>query len=163
MRRLVEKLIAVDYCDADLKAAGKEWLENMDDAEGSKKAAAKLVAELEASVDPDLTGTQSGRSMAQTARSAPAKRALLGREVLANKDLLVKKSIWIFGGDGWAYDIGYGGLGPRSGYGRGCKRSGRGYRSVLQHRRTVLQGYAYRFRCQVCCGRQAHQARRIWA
>ena len=32
------------------------------------------------------------------------------REVLADKDLLVKKSVWIFGGDGWAYDIGYGGL-----------------------------------------------------
>ena len=107
---LVEKLIAVDYCDADLKAAGKEWLENMDDAEGSKKAAAKLVAELEASVDPDLTGTQWEEAWLKNGKKCPCEACTLGREVLANKDLLVKKSIWIFGGDGWAYDIGYGGL-----------------------------------------------------
>ena len=99
-----------DYCDADLKAAGKEWLENMDDAEGSKKAAAKLVAELEASVDPDLTGTQWEEAWLKNGKKCPCEACTLGREVLANKDLLVKKSIWIFGGDGWAYDIGYGGL-----------------------------------------------------
>ena len=96
--------------EAELKAAGKEWLENMDDAEGSKKAAAKLVAELEASVDPDLTGTQWEEAWLKNGKKCPCEACTLGREVLANKDLLVKKSIWIFGGDGWAYDIGYGGL-----------------------------------------------------
>ena len=91
---LVKALIAVSYCDEDLKAAGQNWLDNMDDAEGSRAAAAKLLEELHASV---IDG-------------CPCEACTLGREVLANADLLVKKSQWIFGGDGWAYDIGYGGL-----------------------------------------------------
>ena len=66
----------------------------MDDAEGSRAAAAKLLEELHASV---IDG-------------CPCEACTLGREVLANADLLVKKSQWIFGGHGWAYDIGYGGL-----------------------------------------------------
>ena len=60
----------------------------MDDAEGSRKAGEKLVAALEAK------------------DGGADKKAF----ILANKDLLTKKSIWIFGGDGWAYDIGYGGV-----------------------------------------------------
>ena len=106
----VEKLIAVEYCDANLKAAGKEWLDNMDDAEGSRKAAEKLIAELNASVDPDLTGTPYEKEWLANGKKCVCEACTLGREVLANKDLLVKKSQWIFGGDGWAYDIGYGGL-----------------------------------------------------
>ena len=90
----VRQLIAVPYCDADLKAAGQAWLDNMNDAEGSRKASAKLVEELNASV----------------IEGCPCEACNLGRKVLENKDLLVKKSQWIFGGDGWAYDIGYGGL-----------------------------------------------------
>ena len=76
------------------KCAGacNNWIENMNDAEGSKKAAAELVAVLEGAHDLD------------------AKKAALVKDILADKDCLVKKSIWIFGGDGWAYDIGYGGL-----------------------------------------------------
>ena len=69
------------------------WVENMDDAEGSKKAAAELVAGLQASMNHI---------------SGEAKQ--LAEEILADKDCLVKKSFWIIGGDGWAYDIGYGGL-----------------------------------------------------
>ena len=91
---LVKALIAVSYCDEDLKAAGQNWLDNMDDAEGSRAAAAKLLEELHASV---IDG-------------CPCEACTLGREVLANADHLVKKSQWIFGCDGWAYDIGYGGL-----------------------------------------------------
>ncbi len=76
--------------DENVVAAAKEWLENMDDAEGSRAAGEKLVAALEARED---------------------KKGCERREyILANKDLLTKKSIWIFGGDGWAYDIGYGGV-----------------------------------------------------
>ncbi len=74
----------------EVVAAAKEWLENMNDAEGSRAAGEKLVAALEAQAD---------------------KKGCERREyILANKDLLTKKSIWIFGGDGWAYDIGYGGV-----------------------------------------------------
>ncbi len=70
-----------------LKEAATAWLEALDDAEGSKKAAADLVAELEKHADN------------------PVCAAMLER-----RDCLTKKSFWIFGGDGWAYDIGYGGL-----------------------------------------------------
>ena len=90
----VKALIAVEYCDADLKAAGQAWLDTMMDGEASKATSAVLVAELEASVIAGCT----------------CEACTLGRKVLEEKDLLVKKSIWIFGGDGWAYDIGYGGL-----------------------------------------------------
>ena len=42
--------------------------------------------------------------------AAIATACKLGAEILAKKDYLSKKSVWIFGGDGWAYDIGFGGL-----------------------------------------------------
>ena len=90
----VRALIAVEYCDPDLKSAGQNWLDTMTDGEASKAASAKLIAELEASVIEGCT----------------CEACTLGRKILAEKDLLVKKSVWIFGGDGWAYDIGYGGL-----------------------------------------------------
>ena len=91
LKAKVEALAATG-CDK-CAAACKDWLDNMDDAEGSKKAAAALVATLEAA--PHTVG---------------AEQATLIKEILDEKDCLVKKSIWIFGGDGWAYDIGYGGL-----------------------------------------------------
>ena len=74
--------------DASIKAAAEAWLENKDDAKGSRKAGEALVAALEAN--------KAGKE--------------LKAQVLDMKDLLTKKSQWIFGGDGWAYDIGYGGL-----------------------------------------------------
>ncbi|MDR3084996.1 MAG: pyruvate:ferredoxin (flavodoxin) oxidoreductase, partial [Christensenellaceae bacterium] len=91
---VAEALIAVDWTRPEIKEAAKLWLENIDDAEGSKKAAPALVAALEDGVEPEC-GCDACK---------------LGRELLSMKDLFVKKSIWVFGGDGWAYDIGYGGL-----------------------------------------------------
>ena len=90
----VKALIAVEWCDEDIKAAGQEWLDNMDDAEGSKAAAEKL-----------LCACKENTNM-----TCDCDACKLSREVMDGADLLVKKSIWIFGGDGWAYDIGYGGL-----------------------------------------------------
>ena len=90
----VEALINVEWATAEIKEAGKEWLENMHTAEGSKAAAAKLIAACEDGI----------------CDGCDCDACKLAREVLAAKDMLVKKSIWIFGGDGWAYDIGYGGL-----------------------------------------------------
>ncbi len=110
LKENVEKLIAVEYAAADIKEAGKEWLDNMDDAEGSKKAAAKLIAACEDGIDVDLTGTQWEAQWLANGKVCPCEACTLAREVLKDKDLLVKKSVWIFGGDGWAYDIGYGGL-----------------------------------------------------
>ncbi len=68
-----------------------EWLANKDDAKGSETAAKKLVAALEKHQGCPTCGPTVTK-------------------VLSEKDCLVKKSVWIFGGDGWAYDIGYGGL-----------------------------------------------------
>ncbi len=69
------------------------WLENCDDAEGSKTASAALVKELE-----------------ECRKECEGEELALVDEILSDKDCLVKKSFWIIGGDGWAYDIGYGGL-----------------------------------------------------
>ena len=76
---------------AGLAAALKNWLAAFDDFDESPKAGAALVAELSAA---QLTG-----EAAETAR-----------EMLAGKDHLSKKTFWMYGGDGWAYDIGFGGL-----------------------------------------------------
>ena len=75
-----------------LASACDKWIENRKNAEGSKVASAELVKEL---AKCDGCG-------------CPADE--LVKDILKDKDCLVKKSIWIFGGDGWAYDIGYGGL-----------------------------------------------------
>ena len=90
----VKKLIAVDWTYAPIKEAGAEWLENMDNAEGSKAAGKKLVAACNEAI----------------IEGCDCDACKLAREVVAGADLLTKKSIWIFGGDGWAYDIGYGGV-----------------------------------------------------
>ena len=91
---VVRKLIAVDYTADAIKAAGQEWLDNMNDAEGSKAAGAKLI-------EACNEGIKEGCNCEACA---------LAHEVVKSSDMLTKKSIWILGGDGWAYDIGYGGL-----------------------------------------------------
>ena len=82
----VTKILDAECASDELKAAAKEWLEGMDDADASKVAGAKLLDACKA-CECDLCKT-----------------------VVADADLLTKKSMWIFGGDGWAYDIGFGGL-----------------------------------------------------
>ena len=106
----VKQLIAVPHCWDVIKEAGAEWLEKMNDAEGSKAAAEKLLAACKEGIDVDLTGTQWEAEWLANGKKCPCEACTLAREVIENADLLVKKSIWIFGGDGWAYDIGYGGL-----------------------------------------------------
>jgi pyruvate-ferredoxin/flavodoxin oxidoreductase len=78
---------------ADVRAAIEGWLENMNDGDGSKAASAQLKAALSA----------------YKGNAGDAARALVD-EILDNSEFLVKKSVWILGGDGWAYDIGFGGL-----------------------------------------------------
>jgi len=104
----IEKLIAVDYTEDDIKAAGRAWLDGMNDAEASKAAAAALIAALEDGIDLDGMVWE-GKTYTKD-DVCPCDACSLARAVLADRDLLVKKSVWIFGGDGWAYDIGYGGL-----------------------------------------------------
>ncbi len=104
----VAKLIAVDWTDAPIKEAGQEWLDNMEDAEGSKAAGKKLLAACKDGID--LTGTPYEADWVKNGKVCDCDACKLAREVIDNADLLTKKSIWIFGGDGWAYDIGYGGV-----------------------------------------------------
>ena len=75
--------------DNDCKEAFGQWLENMNNGEGSKKASKKLISVLQ---------------------SHNHDKYEFVREILDKKDFLIKKSVWALGGDGWAYDIGYGGL-----------------------------------------------------
>ena len=72
--------------EGDIRRVCGEWLAGMEDAEVSRRAGEELRA-LCAAVDSDAA-----------------------RAVLRSADLLVKKSVWIIGGDGWAYDIGFGGM-----------------------------------------------------
>ena len=81
----LEEIAAGDASDS-LKAAIAAFLATKDDTQKNSADAAALIAELE-KCNCDLC-----------------------KEVLEKKDYLAKKSVWIFGGDGWAYDIGYGGL-----------------------------------------------------
>ncbi len=78
-----------DKASAELKAAFAKFEETVNDTKANTPATVALVAELE---------------KAAAAGCPDAKAAL------AKKDYLSKKSVWIFGGDGWAYDIGFGGL-----------------------------------------------------
>ncbi|MBN1862003.1 MAG: pyruvate:ferredoxin (flavodoxin) oxidoreductase [Candidatus Thermoplasmatota archaeon] len=77
----------MEKVSGDLKAAFTEWLDHMYDAEESMSAAEKIKSFLEKDhADPLLN------------------------DIWESRDMLAKKSIWCLGGDGWAYDIGYGGL-----------------------------------------------------
>ncbi len=78
-----------DKAPAELKAAFDKFMETKDDTRANAAPAAALVAELEKAA----------------AAGCPDAQAALEK-----KDYLSKKSVWIFGGDGWAYDIGFGGL-----------------------------------------------------
>jgi pyruvate-ferredoxin/flavodoxin oxidoreductase len=78
---------------ADFAAAAAEWREGKDDAGKSREAGDRLRALLPAAL----------------AAAAPAIAPAL-KEVESLAEYLTKRSVWIFGGDGWAYDIGYGGL-----------------------------------------------------
>ena len=104
----VRKLIAVEWCAEDIKAAGAEWLENMEDSEGSRKAGEKLLAACKEGVD--LTGTPYEEKWIANGKVCDCEACKLATEVIESADMLTKKSQWIFGGDGWAYDIGYGGV-----------------------------------------------------
>ena len=81
---------------AGLRDAAKAWLEAKDDAKLSEKAGVELEAAL---IKAD-----------KECGSCGCKFDDLYKKALSMKDLFVKKSVWIFGGDGWAYDIGFGGL-----------------------------------------------------
>ena len=88
----MESLLAMDICD-ESREAFTAWLEAMNDGEASKVASAKVIAVL---------------ANAHNIENAEVKA--LVDEIKEREDYLVKRSQWILGGDGWAYDIGYGGV-----------------------------------------------------
>lgn len=85
----IQEIVASDKASAELKAAFDTFMETKEDTKANTPATEALVAELE---------------------KAAAAGCEKSKEVLEKKQYLAKKSIWIFGGDGWAYDIGFGGL-----------------------------------------------------
>ncbi len=82
----LKEIAASDEASAEVKAAIDKFMETKDDTKANAPATEALIAELE------KCGCEKSKA------------------VLAKKDYLSKKSVWIFGGDGWAYDIGFGGL-----------------------------------------------------
>ncbi len=85
----VEKIAANEKATDELKAAVAKYIETKESTKENTPATDALVAELE---------------------KAAAAGCELSKEVLEKKQYLAKKSVWILGGDGWAYDIGFGGL-----------------------------------------------------
>jgi pyruvate-ferredoxin/flavodoxin oxidoreductase len=82
----MNEAISANKVTGEIKASFEEWLSVKDKAEPSRIASEKVVAACEKD------------------------KSELAKEILSLKQYLIKKSQWIFGGDGWAYDIGYGGL-----------------------------------------------------
>lgn len=85
---IVAKELIAQNVNAELTAALQNWLDNFKSGEGSKKATLELL--------PLIEAVKANNELAA--------------DLFENRQFLIKKSQWIFGGDGWAYDIGYGGL-----------------------------------------------------
>ena len=85
-QRLAQKTLVENYAAESNSEIAAKWLESYDDFDLSRKYTDELIAELE-SADSDVA-----------------------KKILERKDQLAKKCFWMFGGDGWAYDIGFGGL-----------------------------------------------------
>jgi pyruvate-ferredoxin/flavodoxin oxidoreductase len=88
----VREALKIDLSQG-LRDALEAWLEKMQDGEASKVLSQQVIDWVEEELDNPETPSHS-----------------LLVEILQQSDYLVKKSVWVFGGDGWAYDIGYGGL-----------------------------------------------------
>ena len=131
LKAKVIEMMEAPSCCPELKAAAQAWLDTYDDGAKNQAATKALIKELE----EDISGIDSciaflssdmGRQIygdaqpaalkaAEDARAAGSKVCTCGAcqrgaEILAKKDYLNKKSVWIFGGDGWAFDIGFGGV-----------------------------------------------------
>ncbi|MDR0500676.1 MAG: pyruvate:ferredoxin (flavodoxin) oxidoreductase [Coriobacteriales bacterium] len=95
--RLVEAATHIASCNgapAAVQAAAIEWLEKRDDGSLTRQVSSAFVDAIKSALDAGELSKDSAHAMA----------------VLRDSDYLIKKSFWALGGDGWAYDIGYGGL-----------------------------------------------------
>lgn len=91
---LSKTVAACENAPASLRDAAQAWLDAIDDSAASHQTAKVLVAEMEKALNDNTTCNDKPYVT----------------ELYDMKDMLGKPSMWIFGGDGWAYDIGYGGL-----------------------------------------------------
>ena len=111
------QLIAVEWARPELKAAAQAWLDTMDDGSANAEPARAYVKALEESIctveelaaNPQFA-EHAAQLKAQGKLLCDCDACTLAADILSKKEYLAKKSMWIFGGDGWAYDIGYGGL-----------------------------------------------------
>ena len=86
VEQLINQLLETDVCDC-AKQAIQNWMENKDNGELTRQVSEELIEKLSCCESNDIV-----------------------KELLEKKDYFIKRSVWISGGDGWAYDIGYGGL-----------------------------------------------------
>ena len=84
----VKEIVASEKASAELKAAAEKYLATVDDGKANGPASEALAAEVAKTAD----------------------KCDLCKDIYEHKEYLNKKSVWIFGGDGWAYDIGFGGV-----------------------------------------------------
>ena len=91
LKENVEKIAELSS-DEEVKAAVAKYVDTLTDSKASREATDALIEKLEVIAGGD------------------GEAAELAKKTLIDKDSLAKKSMWIFGGDGWAYDIGFGGL-----------------------------------------------------
>ena len=131
LKAKAEQLISLPGCCAELKDAARNWLDTYDSTDANQAAAKAFIKELEEDILPvddcisffrtdkakELFGDKTGDMLAhmeqiksEGAVHCDCPACSLAAEILEKKDYLNKKSCWIFGGDGWAFDIGFGGV-----------------------------------------------------
>ena len=131
LKAKAEQLISLPGCCAELKDAARNWLDTYDSTDANQAAAKAFIRELEEDILPvddcisffrtdkakELFGNKTGDMLAhmeqiksEGAVHCDCPACSLAAEILEKKDYLNKKSCWIFGGDGWAFDIGFGGV-----------------------------------------------------
>ena len=111
------ELLAIEWARPELKEAAQKWLDTMDDGEANQAAAkayAEALAQSVATVEelaavPQFAG-HAAELKAKGEKYCDCAACKLAYEIWEKKEYLAKKSVWIFGGDGWAYDIGFGGV-----------------------------------------------------
>ena len=111
-----EQLLAIEWAQPALKEAAQKWLDTKDDGNANAEATKEYVAALQANI-ATVDELAAVPQFAEHAAELKAKgekfcdcdACKLACDILDKKDYLSKKSVWIFGGDGWAYDIGFGG------------------------------------------------------
>ena len=112
-----EQLLAIEWTQPALKEAAQKWLDTKDDGNANAEATKEYVAALQANI-ATVDELAAVPKFAEHAAELKAKgekfcdcdACKLACDILDKKDYLSKKSVWIFGGDGWAYDIGFGGV-----------------------------------------------------